>query len=64
VKIGGSFAVGLSLTKCRKLRIMINLTIKGILKPIIARCYGPVLSVYNTQNSNEMFIHFPELDGT
>ena len=43
---------------------MTNLTIKGILKPINAWCYEPVLSIYNIQTSNEMFIHFPELDGT
>jgi len=61
VKLGGSDAVGLSLTKCNKLRLMTNLTIKGILN---AWCYGPVLSMYNIQTSNEMFINFLELDGT
>ena len=63
VKLGGSDAVGLSLTNCKKLRLMTNLTIKGILKPINAWCYEPVLSIYNIQTSNEMSIHFPKLDG-
>jgi hypothetical protein len=43
---------------------MTNLTIKGILNPINIWCNEPVISIYNIQTSDEMLIHFLELDST